>query len=157
MAKLLSKHGTCSVVVATEEHVERLYPFLRSIDQMEVACMGSTPRDSMLRALEYDDVTLTALDDEGVPFAMFGVGQNGDTAYIWCLGTEGVNDNAYQFLKCSREWTQRLTRPYGATYNYVHKDNDVAIRWLRFCGALFIKEHTFATQTFYEFVIPAKY
>ncbi len=118
--------------------------------------MGHEPRRTMLEAIQQDDVTLTALDDEGVPFAMFGVGQVANLAYIWCLGTEAVEDNAYDFLKASREWTQRLTKPYGATFNFVHKENHVAIKWLKFCGAVFIGTRTFSTQPFFEFIIPSK-
>lgn len=156
MDRILSTHGSCSVVPATPEHVEYIYPHMRKMDKLEVACMGHEPRRSMLEALEQDDVTLTALDDEGVPFAMFGVGQVGDLAYIWCLGTEAVEDNAYDFLKASREWTQRLTKPYGATFNFVHKENHVAIKWLKFCGAIFIGTRMFTTQPFFEFIIPSK-
>ena len=103
-----------------------------------------------------DDVTLTAVDKDNVPFAMFGVGQVDDLAYIWCLGTDSVSDNAYDFLKASREWTQRLTKPYGATFNYVHQDNHVALKWLRFCGAIFIRQLTFSNEPFFEFIIPSK-
>ncbi len=156
MDKVLSTHGKGKVVVATAEHVERIYPYMREADQLEVACMGYEPRQALLSGLASDDVTLTALDDEGVPFAMFGVGQVENQAYIWCLGTEAVKDNAYQFLKASREWTQRLTKPYGATFNFVHKENHVAIKWLKFCGAIFIRKLTFSNQPFFEFIIPSK-
>lgn len=156
MARLVSKAGACSVVEANKEHIECIYPFMRKADQIEVACMGSTPKSSLLYALENDDCTLTALDPEGVPVGMFGVGQLGAQAYIWWLGTDSVEDNAYDFIKASRKWTQLLTKPYGATFNYVHKDNELAIKWLKFCGAKFIRKLSFSTQPFYEFVITAK-
>ena len=156
MDKVLSTHGACKVVVATLDHVERIYPFMRRADQIEVACMGHTPREALMSGLENDDVTLTALDPEGVPFAMFGVGQAGAVAYIWCLGTDSVSDNAYDFIKASREWTQRLTKPYGATFNYVHEDNKLAIKWLKFCDASFIRKLTFNDNLFFEFIIPSK-
>jgi hypothetical protein len=156
MDKVISTHGSCKVVVANTTHIARIYPFMRKADKIEVACMGNEPCTSLLRALETDDVTLTALDADDVPFAMFGVGQVGDQAYIWCLGTDGVSDNAYDFLKASREWTQRLTKPYGATFNYVHEDNHDALKWLKFCGASFIRKLTFSNQPFFEFIIPSK-
>ncbi len=118
--------------------------------------MGGEPRQSLLRGLETDDVTLTALDADDVPFAMFGVGQIANQAYIWCLGTDGVSDNRYDFIKASREWTQRLTKPYSAAFNFVHQDNHDAIKWLKFCGASFIRKLTFSNQPFFEFVIPSK-
>ena len=156
-AYFMTAEGDCRVVTATHEHVEDMYPFIRKVDQLECACMGETPRAAMLRALDKDDMTLTALDAQGVPMAMFGVGRVVGQAYIWCLGTDAVKDNAYQFLKSSRKWTQLLTKPYGATFNYVHQDNDVAIRWLKFCGAKFIRALVFQDQSFYEFIIPYRH
>ena len=156
MDKVLSTYGDCKVVVATHDHAERIYPYMRRADQIEIACMGHEPRQALLNALENDDVTLTGLDAEGVPVMMFGVGQTGAQAYIWCLSTYGILDNSYQFLKGSREWTQRLTKPYGATFNFVHEDNHVAIKWLKFCGAIFIRKLTFSNHPFFEFIIPSK-
>jgi hypothetical protein len=156
MDKVLSTHGDCKVVVATHAHVERIYPHMRKADQIEIACLGYEPREALLSAFEVDDVTLTGLDANDTPVIMFGVGQAADQAYIWCLGTDGVSDNSYQFLKASREWTQRLTKPYGTTFNFVHEDNHAALKWLKFCGAIFIRKLTFSNQPFFEFIIPSK-
>ncbi len=156
MDKVVSIEGKCKVVEATYDHVERIYPYMRKADQIEVACMGHTPREALMSGLENDDVTLTALDPEGVPFAMFGVGQVNAQAYIWWLATDSVMDNSYDFIKASRKWTQILTKPYGATFNYVHEDNKLAIKWLKFCGASFIRKLTFNDNLFFEFVIPLK-
>jgi len=157
MDRLISREGKCSIVEATVDHVDAIAPFMRGADKREVACLGHTPEQSLMNGLHNDDVTLTALDPEGVPFAMFGVGQVLDQAYIWWLSTDSVNDNAYDFLKASRKWTQILTKPYGATFNFVHKDNELSIKWLKFCGAVFIRELTFSNQPFFEFVIPTKH
>jgi hypothetical protein len=156
MARLVSKEGRCTIVEATEEHIEDIYPFMRKADQIEVACMGHHPKQSLQNGLKNDDVTLTALDPEGVPFAMFGVGQVNNHAYIWWLGTESVTDNAYDFLKASRKWTQLLTKPYGTTFNFVHQENKLAIKWLKFCGATFLRKLEFKNQPFFEFIITAK-
>ena len=156
MDKVVSFEGKCKVVESTRDHVERIYPYMRKADQIEVACMGHTPEQGLLAGLEHDDATLTALDVDDVPFAMFGVGQFHENAYIWCLGTDGVNDNAYDFLKASRKYTQALTKPYGVTFNYVHKDNEAALKWLKFCKASFLMEITISNQPFFQFAIPYK-
>jgi len=156
MDKVVSIEGNTTVVKATYDHVDRIYPFMRKADQIEIACMGHTPEDALKAGLENDDVTLTALDFEGVPYAMFGVGQVSDIAYIWCLGTDSVNDNAYDFLKASRKYTQALTKPYGATFNYVHESNEAAMRWLKFCNASFLQRLNFSHQPFLQFVITKK-
>ena len=156
MAKLNIQAGRCSVVEATKEHIEQIYPFMRTADQIEVACMGHTPKQALEYGLANDDVTLTALDPEGVPAGMFGVGQVGNLAYIWWLGTDIVNDHKYDFIKSSRKWTQMLTKPYGATFNFVHEENKLAIKWLKFCGASFIRKLNFNNQPFLEFIITYK-
>jgi len=157
MDKVLSTHGSLKVVKATHAHVAMIYPHLRKADKIEVEAMGHEPCQSLVGALEDDDTTLTALDANNVPFVMFGVGQLDNLAYIWCLGTDLISDNAYDFIKASREWTQRLTKPYGAAFNYVHEDNQDAIKWLKFCGAIFIRKLSFSNQPFFEFIIPHKH
>ena len=158
MAKVNIKQGKGFITEATAEHIEQIYPFMRKADQIEIACMGQhTPKEALECALKQDDLTLTALDSEGVPIAMFGVGQVGAQAYIWLLGTDSVTDNAYDFLKASRKWTQILTEPYGATFNFVHEQTDVAIKWLKFCGAKFLRKLTFNNEPFFEFIIAYKH
>ena len=155
--RLVSTHGDCKVVVATKDHIEAIYPFMRRADQIEVACMGHQPKESLEYALEFDDVTLTALDGGDVPFAMFGVGQVNGLAYIWLLGTDGVKDNSYQFLKASKKYVDMFVEPYGCVFNFVHKENKLALRWLKCVGAKFIRSLEFSNQPFYEFVIIKKY
>ncbi len=156
MARLRVQEGNCFITEATKEHIEQIYPFMRKADQIEVACMGHTPKEALEYSLENDDLTLTALDPEGVPFAMFGVGQVNNLAYIWWLSTDSVTDHAYDFIKASRKWTQILTKPYGATFNFVHEENKMAIKWLKFCGAVFTRKLNFNNHPFFEFVITFK-
>ena len=148
--------GKCKVVEATQAHVERLYPFLRKIDKLEVSCMDLTPREALMSGLKHDDITLTAIDPYGVPMAMFGVGQIEQKTYIWCLGTDGVEEYAYHWIRASRKYVKGLVRPYNVAFNYVHKENHTAIKWLKFCGAYFLRELSFNDQPFYEFVITSK-
>jgi len=155
--RVIGVHGDCKVVVATKEHIEDIYPTMREADRIEIACMGHEPKESLLTSFEQDDVTLTAIDKDNVPFAMFGVGQVAGMAYIWLLGTDALLDNSYNFIKASRKYVQLFTEPYGCVFNFVHKDNELALRWLRFCGAKFIRKHEFSSQPFYEFIITSKY
>lgn len=148
-----SIEGKCSVVIAKADHVGQLYPFMREADQIEVTCMGKTPKEALLEALEEDDATFTALDPNDVPIAMFGVGTVEGEAYIWCLGTDAVNDNGYDFIKASRKWTQLLIQDYGSAFNFVHEDNAVAKKWLKFCGAEMLGEIEINGYVFNKFVI----
>ncbi len=126
---------------------------MREADQIEVMCMGKTPESALRQAYAQDDITLSIIDKNDNPIAMLGVGQILDMAYIWMLGTDQVQEASYSFLKASRKITQSLTKPYGATFNYVHTENQTAIRWLKFCGAKFIRKLYFTNHPFYEFII----
>lgn len=152
----ISQEGSCSVVKATEEHAQYIAKNIRKIDELETACLGATPINALKGGLKNDTTTLTALTPEGNPMAMFGVGKVGEEAYIWCLGTPEVQVNGRQFLKSSRKWIQQLTKPFGATFNYVHQENEIAIKWLKYCGAVFIKKCHINSHPFFQFIIISK-
>tara|TARA_Y100000361_G_scaffold41014_1_gene35168 strand:+ start:4066 stop:4509 length:444 start_codon:yes stop_codon:yes gene_type:complete len=141
------------VVLAKDDDVDAIAPFMRKPDKLEVSCMGHTPEEALRSGLKNDDATFTVLCPEGVPIAMFGSGRIAGQAYIWLLGTDALLDNAYAFIKASRPWVHLLTAPYKTVVNYVHEDNELAIKWLRFCGAKFIRKLEFSNQPFYEFII----
>lgn len=152
-SNIVYRQGDYKLIKADKSHIDAIYPFMRREDQLEVMCMGKTPEQSLHNAFDTDDITLTIVDGDDVPIAMLGVGQILDMAYIWMLGTDQVQEASYSFLKASRKITQSLTKPYGATFNYVHTENQTAIRWLKFCGAKFIRKLYFTNHPFYEFII----
>lgn len=147
------EYGGCLIVDATESHVEKLEGNLRHHDKMECYLLGSTPSKAMRLALRIDGATYTALDENGEPFAMFGSGPKQAIGYIWMLGTEDVLKHKRQFIRASRDWIQYLSKPYGVTSNVVLKDNRMSVRWLKFCGAIFLRELEISSETFYEFII----
>ncbi len=148
-------YGDCKIVPATEEHIEGIAAKMRVGDQLECACFGFSPQDALYFAMSQDDRTHTVLDGAKVPFAMFGAGsrKEGDGSYIWLLGTDGVFENKRQFAAASRPWVNYLVKPYGVVSNLVHKENAHAVRWLRFCGAKFVRELQVLSNPFYEFII----
>lgn len=144
----------CKAVVATEQHAKELAPLLRHEDSLEVGAYGFQSNEaSLLNALNKDDITITALDAEGAPFAMLGVGQTKDMPYIWLLGSAGVKDNWYVFAKASKELLPYLIKDYPVVTNLVLKDYTASVRWLKWLGAQFIREVELEGQMFYEFIL----
>lgn len=147
-----SRNG-CKAVVATAQHAKQLAPFLRQHDKDElIACGFDTPEKALMKGLEIDDVTLTALDAQGVPFAMLGVGRAPNMNYIWLLGSEGVRDNWLTFGKASKQLLPYLIKRYGVVSNYVLAEYTTSIKWLKWLGAEF--EETpikFSGHDFYKF------
>ena len=150
--RFVAKQGSCTIVEANESHIPLIAPYIRREEVLEVASLNSTIQDALLRGLEQDDCTLTVKDKYDVPYAMFGVGQLGNQAYIWMLSTDAVKDNMFDFVRYSRKWIQLLTKPYKTTYNFVHQDNNLSVKWLKFCGAKFIRKVEINNQPFLEFI-----
>lgn len=157
MRKVILEQGKLKMYESIEDDIESIYPFMRQVDKIECECMGFTPKDALEVALGADAVTYTVFDSYGVPFCMLGCGPMPDgTGYIWMLGTDSVFDNKFDFIKGSRFVVNALTQPYGSVKNYVHKDNEVAIAWLKWCGAEMGRELVFSDHPFYEFTITHK-
>ena len=157
MRKVILEQGKLKMYESIEDDIESIYPFMRQVDKIECECMGFTPKEALEVALGADAVTYTVFDPYGVPFCMLGCGPMPDgTGYIWMLGTDSVFDNKFDFIKGSRFVVNTLTQPYGSVKNYVHKDNKVAIAWLKWCGAEMGRELVFSDHPFYEFTITHK-
>lgn len=153
--RFVAKQGSCTIVKADKSHVPLIAPFVRREEKIEVACSGRSVEDALYLGLEHDDCTLTVKDKYDVPYAMFGVGKLDTNAYIWMLSTDAIRDNMYDFVRYSRKWIQILTKPYKTTFNLVHEDNQLSIKWLKFCGAKFIRKTEINSHPFIEFIIIA--
>ncbi len=152
----IEDYGNTYICKAKEEHIKQIAPYMRKIDLLEVACMGVSPEESMLNSLRNDDYTFTVCNKEDVPFAMFGVGDASYCPYIWFLSTDEIYTHRKQFLKVTKTWLSRFNEIYPVVCNFVHKDNEFAIRWLKWCGAKFINKRTFKEEEFIEFIITGK-
>jgi hypothetical protein len=145
------------VVTATMEHAVRLAPMIRKLDKFECMAMGSTPIEALTYGLHMDDVTLTVLNKEGNPIAMFGVGHpKRDTnehprGYIWLLGSEDIKRYGYEFMRDSKKFAKMLIQPYSVLENYVYAHYDEAVKWLMFLGADIVTKKDISGLPFYKF------
>lgn len=147
-------YKTAKIVLATKAHVDPIVADMRAMDALEVKCIGYTPEKALLSGLENDQFTFSVLDLEDNPLAMFGSGGvTGGPGYLWLLASERFKLARKEFVRVSRSWVDTVIRPFTFCGNVVHKENKQAIRWLKFCGAVFIKEIKLNDQPFYEFVI----
>ena len=153
---IVNNYDDASVVKATLDHVWKLAPKLRKYDCMEVGAFLTSNEDALLYGIENDDKTYTALDKHGEPFAMFGVGTEGNEAYIWLLGSKGIEQNTLKFAKHSKKLLPELIKPYGVVSNLVYSRYETSIKWLKWLGAKFIRELDINGSRFYEFIIISK-
>lgn len=141
------------VVVAHPRHIPYLAKNMRKEDLKEVSCFSGTAEEALLNALEQDEATMTVLDPYNIPYAMFGGGKVDEDAYIWMLGTEDIKTYRLEFLKRCREWVWGFVGIYEKVFNFVHCDNELALKWLKWCGAEFTTEISINGEPFYKFMI----
>jgi hypothetical protein len=140
------------VVQADARHIPEMAPHLRQADLKELKASGSTPVAGLSHSLETSSKAFSVLLD-GEPIAMFGVSpmdsQGVLVGALWLMGTPGIEQIRYQFLRESKQWLAEIADGYDFLANYVHEDNHLHIRWLRWLGAAMLRRN----PPFLEFVI----
>lgn len=143
---------------ATTEDCNTLGPLLRKADKEELmlSC-GHAPVKALTLSMEASDMPYVACDEDGIPFAMFGVvgAEKGFIGVPWMLGSSGIYKHAIQFKRECNQWLDTISEDYLVLVNYVHADNHKAIRWLQWLGFKLIHldpEYGVGKAPFYEFV-----
>ena len=140
-----------------EQLVWSLLGELRAADRREL--MAGICESGSIENEVYDSVFLSeecfaAYDRTGL-VAIWGyrevLGNPG--RLIWCLGTERVAKNRYAFAVESKRILTDWARRFGVLYNAVGAFNKDAIRWLKYCGAVFHREITVGGEQFIPFTI----
>jgi hypothetical protein len=125
------------IVKATEEHAAEMAPRMRRIDEIECVAAGAyTGRDGLEMSLASSAMAWTAVCD-GEIVCMFGVGAArlvSDWGVPWLLGTDRIEGLAFRFLRTSMDYLERMEDVYPVLQNWVHEDNELAIRWLEWLG-----------------------
>ena len=145
---------------ANHEDALWLGPRLRQEDQDEIrAGSGSDGTSALIQGLSLSSECHTMVGDDGVPFGMFGLVPTQDpmVAYPWMLATDGLKTKSHsvQFLRQCRAWVGEVNIKHQVLTNLVDSRNELHIKWLKWCGFIFIRriEHYGVSQLpFYEFV-----
>jgi hypothetical protein len=53
---------------------------------------------------------------------------------VWLLGSPGIQDIRYTFLKQCRHWTSVLHKDYDILWNWADSRNTVHVKWLKWLG-----------------------
>lgn len=119
------------------EDVTALAPNMRAIDRLECWEMGRhKPLEALVAGLNESLWSKTALI-EGEPVAIFGVAPHsllGQVASPWMLAVDGIERHARHIVRYSRGYVEGMLNDFARLENWVHAENDVSIRWLRWCG-----------------------
>lgn len=145
---------------ATLKDVFELAPILREADKAEVyAATGEPPEVTLQRSFSISR-QVWAVEDEGQCHMLFGVAPFPLTGYEyagvpWMLASDRIHAFKTPFLKQSRLYVQKMHDLYPLLINYADNRNEVALRWLHWCGFEFTKvipDFGFEQRPFIEFV-----
>jgi len=130
---------------------------LRTADLKELrASQPLPPLEALTLSVEVSDEANTIITGDGKIAGIFGVATvNEMIGAPWLMGTDLIPSIQKSFLKGSYKWVIDKNEHYPILMNYVHKDNKLAIQWLRFLGFNFtqlIEEYGVGKEPFYEFV-----
>ena len=138
--------------ISKHEDVEFLAHKLRYADIREIlANSGSNPYQALLKGYVQSEICFTIVDKENVPVGMFGVNKVGA---IWLLATDDIYRIRFSFLRESRQVVKLLNQKYPRLWNFVDCRNKLHIRWLKWCGFIFLRKVKYGVlqQPFYEFI-----
>jgi hypothetical protein len=131
---------------------------LREADIQEIrANLGEDPLAVLKRSIVISVPCYTAADRQDSPVAVFGVApdtHNRDIGMVWLLGSVELVNHQVFVLRQSRKWVEELQRHYKVLWNCVDARNEVHIRWLKWCGFVFIRlieEYGVERRPFFEF------
>ena len=141
--------------VANFEDVKYLSKNLRKCDEEELKAFANlSPQSALTQGLIFSELPIVVVNNNK-PVAMFGVVPEGDLGLIWFLGTDELKDLSLPFLKECRDVVRMFSKKYKVLGNFVFAENDLHIKWLRWCGFKFINLHKrfgYEQKPFYEFV-----
>lgn len=140
---------------ATEEDARSLAPKLRKADVDEIAAVGGySPLDTLLLSLQVAEVNYAVVAGDEV-LAMFGVTRINEIAGApWVLASDDLMKFRRVFLRWSKKFADAMNADFPVLANLTDARNIAHVRWLRWCGFTFIKQHDdFGPEgrTFYEF------
>lgn len=135
----------------------KLAPNLREADKKELLLSsGEEPLEALILSLQVSEECNAIMNDEEEIVGLFGVATvDEDLGSPWLLGADGIKQIATEFIQGSHSWIEEVQARYKILFNYVHEENEVAIKWLKKLGFNFIQkieDYGVGQAPFYEFL-----
>jgi hypothetical protein len=127
-----------NIVPAAPEHIAAIAAGMREADRREVwASHRHTPEQALESGLARSELAWTCFV-EGKPSFMWGVSRVGSLISItgapWLLGTSAILKVRTEFLRQCPDYVARMQARFPRLENFVHAENRLSIRWLKWCG-----------------------
>lgn len=146
-----------SVRHATMEDLEFLAPRLREADIQEMKALdGSEPYPALVESLSSSVLAKVMVDDEGMPFGIYGVSPSDPecsdctVGTSWMLGTEDLKKHSLWFCKNHLRELDEMHDHFPIFGNFADVRNTVHIRWLKWAGFKFGRKVPHGGTLFWE-------
>lgn len=120
----------------TPAHIAQLKPRLREADRIELTlATGKPPEDVLEEAFNISTESYVWVED-GVVLCVFGVTThplNDDVGFPWLMASDEAERKGKRLVRHCAAKIAELGEPYLCLTNFVHAENAVAIRWLKWC------------------------
>lgn len=127
-------------VPCTLEHINQLKPRIREADRVELTLSAGQSPEYLLEVSFHGSAKCFAWLDDGVVLCVFGVvpSRTPGMGVPWMISSEEAVSKGKRLVRYCFEKIMELGKGYDYLYNYVHADNHVAVRWLKWCGFIFL-------------------
>lgn len=145
-------------VEATQDLIDRLKGHLRKADNDEcMAGSGGSADEAMQTGFEVSKWCKVFMADE-TPVCVFGVApltMLSETGVPWMLGTDLVRRYPRAIVVLGKMYVKLMLKDYIRLENFVHIENNIAIKWLKNCGFEFdgAKPYGVKKELFHKFFI----
>lgn len=129
---------------------------LRAADVREVEAYGDGDASrQVVLSQENSEGCWMVYDKDHRPIVFFGrvKPKDGRGRLIWCLATDGMKAYEREFAVVSKRILANWAESYDVLFNAVGRFNVAAMRWLRWCGAIFYDPFLVNGEEFIRFYI----
>jgi hypothetical protein len=137
-----------TVTPATIQEACYVAKHMRDVDKHEIwASHHAEPMDAMVSGVKQSALSFTVAQE--TPILIFGVTSCSFASYrgiLWMLATDQLYRVRYRFIRHGPLFVQFFLQKYFYLDNFVHVDNRLSIRWLKFCGATIEKAVPFGKE-----------
>ena len=142
--------------LATMDDIPYLAENLREADKAEVyASSGHTAQEALEEAFGVPNDGIWVGVYKGKPEIIFGVTKAHEgLGFPWMLCTDKLKESPKEFIQKCKRWVKGFSLQTPTMVNFVHAENTLHIRWLKWCGFDFVKLHDtygFSKEPFWEF------
>lgn len=129
-----------SLVPVEEWHIRDLLSDLREADRLELeALRGWTAEQELREAVRITPHARSCIA-EGKVLAIFGDSRHDEFIGIpWMVSSNAISRHARSFLVCCAEVIEDMRTRHQYLVNFADTRNNIAIRWLKWCGFEFFK------------------